>query len=109
MTCAAFEKVNRRQAEAGEKPFINPRTTAAGAVRQLDPKITPQRPLSFSAHGFGVIRGWRRPARHSEGLDRLEALGPPRGSKRAGGRGGQALGEHHAPLREKRGKLPLDN
>ena len=49
MMRAAFEKMNRRQAEAGEKLFINPRNTAAGAVRQLDPKITAKRPLSFSA------------------------------------------------------------
>src|SRR3954470_14948496 len=40
MMRAAFEKLNRRQLEAGEKPYINPRNTAAGAVRQLDPKIT---------------------------------------------------------------------
>src|SRR5260221_2897941 len=98
MTRAAFEKMNRRQAEAGEKLFINPRNTAAGAVRQLDPKITAQRPLSFSAHGFGVIRGWRRPARHSEVLDRLEAFGIPVDSRRAVVRGGQALSDYQARI-----------
>jgi DNA ligase (NAD+) len=108
MMRAAFEKMNRRQAEAGEKLFINPRNTAAGAVRQLDPKITAQRPLSFSAHGFGVIRGWRRPARHSEVLDRLEAFGIPVDSRRAVVRGADQLIDYHARIREQREKLPFD-
>ena len=55
MLRAAFEKLNQRQAKAGQKLFINPRNTAAGAVRQLDPKITAQRPLSFYAYGYGVM------------------------------------------------------
>jgi DNA ligase (NAD+) len=108
MTRAAFEKMNRRQAAAGEKLFINPRNTAAGAVRQLDPKVTAQRPLSFSAHGFGVIRGWRRPARHSEVLDRLEAFGIPVDSRRAVVRGADGLIEYHARVREQRERLPFD-
>jgi DNA ligase (NAD+) len=108
MTRAAFEKMNRRQAAAGEKLFINPRNTAAGAVRQLDPRITAQRPLSFSAHGFGVIRGWRRPARHSEVLDRLETFGIPVDSRRAVVRGAQELIGYHARIRQQREKLPFD-
>src|SRR6185503_13929919 len=71
MLRAAFDKLNRRQAEAGERLFINPRNTAAGAVRQLDPRITAQRPLSFFAYGYGVTRGLRRPRRHSELLDMI--------------------------------------
>src|SRR4029078_4394223 len=77
MTRAAFEKLNRRQIEAGEKPYINPRNTAAGAVRQLDPKVTARRPLSFFAYGFGVVRGLRLPRTHSEALDALEGFGLP--------------------------------
>src|SRR5690349_18684625 len=42
-----FEALNARQQEAGQKLYINPRNTAAGAVRQLDPAITAQRPLRF--------------------------------------------------------------
>src|SRR3954470_8623947 len=44
MARAAFEKLNRRQLELGERPYINPRNTAAGAVRQLDPRVTARRP-----------------------------------------------------------------
>jgi DNA ligase (NAD+) len=108
MTRAAFDKMNRRQAELGEKLFINPRNTAAGAVRQLDPKITAQRPLTFSAYGYGVIRGMRLPHRHSELLDAIEAFGVPVDKRRAVVRGAAGLIEYHARVRAEREKLPFD-
>ena len=108
MTRAAFEKMNRRQAELGEKLFINPRNTAAGAVRQLDPKITAQRPLSFSAYGYGVIQGLRRPRRHSELLDLIERFGLPVDKRRAVVRGAEGLIDYHARIRGEREKLPFD-
>ena len=108
MTRAAFEKLNRRQAEAGEKLYINPRNTAAGAVRQLDPKITAQRPLSFFAYGYGVIRGLRGPRRHSELLDAIEAFGVPVDKRRAVVRGWEQLIEYHRRIGAEREKLPFD-
>ena len=108
MTRAAFEKLNRRQAEAGEKLYINPRNTAAGAVRQLDPKITAQRPLSFFAYGYGVIRGLRGPRRHSELLDAIEAFGVPVDKRRAVVRGSEELIEYHQRIGAEREKLPFD-
>ena len=108
MTRAAFEKMNRRQAELGEKLFINPRNTAAGAVRQLDPKITAQRPLTFAAYGYGVIRGMRLPRRHSELLDAIEACGVPVDKRRALVHGAAGLIEYHARIRAEREKLPFD-
>ena len=48
-----FEALNERQRDKGEKTFVNPRNAAAGAVRQLDPAIAAQRPLSFFAYGLG--------------------------------------------------------
>jgi len=52
-----FARLNERQQAAGERPYVNPRNAAAGAVRQLDPRITARRPLRFSAHGFGELDG----------------------------------------------------
>ena len=108
MTRAAFEKLNRRQAEAGEKLFINPRNTAAGAVRQLDPKITAQRPLSFFAYGYGVMRGLRPPRRHSERLDAIEAFGVPVNRDRRVVLGPDGLIAYHAAIGKKRDALPFD-
>jgi DNA ligase (NAD+) len=108
MTRAAFDKMNRRQAAAGEKTFINPRNTAAGAVRQLDPKVTARRPLSFSAHGYGAVQGWRMPRRHSEVLDALEGFGVPVDSKRDVVKGAEGLIAYHARIREQREGLAFD-
>jgi DNA ligase (NAD+) len=55
MTYADFTALNKREAERGGRDFVNPRNTAAGALRQLDAKITAQRPLHFFAHGWGEM------------------------------------------------------
>jgi len=52
-----FEELNRRREDAGEALFANPRNAAAGSLRQLDPKITAQRPLHFLAYGLGLVTG----------------------------------------------------
>ncbi len=51
---AGFANMNRRQREAGEKEYVNPRNAAAGALRQLDSRITAKRPLRFFAYGIGA-------------------------------------------------------
>ncbi|HEY4928932.1 MAG TPA: NAD-dependent DNA ligase LigA [Acidimicrobiales bacterium] len=56
MPIAAFTDLNRRQAEAGEKLFVNPRNSAAGSLRQKDPGVTAARALSFWAYQVGEIR-----------------------------------------------------
>lgn len=52
-----FKEFNRKREEAGETLFANPRNAAAGSLRQLDPKITAQRPLHFFAYGLGQLMG----------------------------------------------------
>jgi DNA ligase (NAD+) len=82
-----FEALNERQrqriaaGERGEKTFVNPRNAAAGAVRQLDPAIAAQRPLSFFAYGLGeitaVAQGGPAWSSHFEMLQTLKAWGFP--------------------------------
>ena len=104
-----FERLNARQREAGEKTFINPRNTAAGAVRQLDPKITAQRPLSFFAYGLGEVGEWKAaPQTHSEILDRLAGFGLPVSSERTVAVGAQGLVDFHQRVAAKRDQLPFD-
>ncbi|MFB8077679.1 NAD-dependent DNA ligase LigA [Streptomyces sp. NPDC056013] len=54
----AFEGLNARLVEAGDKPFANPRNAAAGSLRQKDPKVTASRPLHMVVHGIGAREGF---------------------------------------------------
>ncbi len=54
---SAFNRMNEERAEAGQSPFANPRNAAAGALRQLDPRMTALRPLAFFAYSIGYVAG----------------------------------------------------
>jgi DNA ligase (NAD+) len=71
-----FTAVNERRAEAGQPTFMNPRNSAAGAIRQLDPRQSMQRPLSFWTYGIGVRDGLQFSGHH-ESLQWLQAHGFP--------------------------------
>src|SRR5689334_14615649 len=103
-----FERMNERQQAAGGKVFVNPRNAAAGAVRQLDPKLTAQRPLSFFAYGIGVQQGWKAPGTQSGVLDALERFGLPVSDLREIVKGPQALAAYHRRIGALRDKLPFD-
>lgn len=106
-----FEKLNEAQRERGEKTFVNPRNTAAGAVRQLDAGITAQRPLRFFAYGLGEVRGWDIPPTHSAMLDALAGMGLPVSTDRAvaqGATGEQGLVAFHQRIGQARDSLPFD-
>jgi len=77
MTTAAFERLNHWAAEHGHAPFINPRNSAAGALRQKDPTITGQRELSMWSYGLGEVDGGPSMARHEETFELLRDLGFP--------------------------------
>ncbi|MBN2114257.1 MAG: NAD-dependent DNA ligase LigA [Acidimicrobiia bacterium] len=77
MPLAAFEELNRAQAEAGERLFVNPRNAAAGAVRQKDPAITATRRLSIWVYQIGFQRGGPAFAGHGESLAWLRSAGFP--------------------------------
>ena len=103
-----FERLNERQREAGLPSYINPRNTAAGAVRQLDPAIAAQRPLSFFAFGVGEVAGWTLPPTHSALLDALQAFGLPVCDDRRVAAGAAGLVAFHAEIGAKRDALPFD-
>ncbi len=110
-----FEQLNIRQRERiargdkGEKTFANPRNTAAGAVRQLDSRITKERPLSFFAYGVGEVSPeastWRT---HYEMLQRLRAWGFPVDAHTRVCSGAAALAQFYQTIAALRDGLPFD-
>jgi DNA ligase (NAD+) len=75
MTEAGFRRLNEEQVRRDAKPFANPRNAAAGGLRQLDPSITAERPLTMVCYGVGDVReGWL-PSTHTEILARLKHWG----------------------------------
>ncbi|MDD4881977.1 MAG: NAD-dependent DNA ligase LigA [Gallionellaceae bacterium] len=104
----AFERYNERQRALGRPALVNPRNGAAGSIRQLDPAIAAQRPLSFYCYGIGETVGWALPASHGEVLDRLAALGLPVCAERVVGLGSDTLLEFHRAIAAKRDGLPFD-
>ncbi|MCE2910615.1 MAG: NAD-dependent DNA ligase LigA [Pseudomonadota bacterium] len=107
-----FERLNERQRERGEKTFVNPRNTAAGAVRQLDPAVTAARPLSFFAYGVGDVQGAAGidplPATHGALMDWLQSLGLPVDAERAVVQGAAGLVAFHDRIEARRDALPFD-
>jgi len=103
-----FEKLNEPQRQPGEKTFVNPRNTAAGAIRQLDPALVRQRPLCFYAYGLGEVQGWELPATHAGLLDALAAFGLPVNSDRVVAQGPAGLVDFHRAMAAKRDSLPFD-
>jgi len=113
-----FEALNERQrariaaGEKGEKTFVNPRNAAAGAVRQLDPNIAAQRPLSFFAYGLGDItpaqEGGPSFDTHFELLMQLKAWGFPVAEQTACVQGAAGLVDFHQRMGQARDALPYD-
>ncbi len=103
-----FARLNARQREMQQREFANPRNAAAGSLRQLDPHITAQRPLSFFAYGMGMLEGAAPPAMHSGLLDWYEELGLPVNRERAVMHGAAGLLAFFRNIGSKREALPYD-
>ena len=74
----AFEELNQRLTEAGKPPFANPRNSAAGSLRQKDPRITASRTLNMIMHGIGRVEGLAEPPQtQSDWYERLRQWGLP--------------------------------
>ncbi|MCC5577753.1 NAD-dependent DNA ligase LigA [Microtetraspora sp. AC03309] len=72
-----FRRLNEQLMDAGKAPFANPRNSAAGSLRQKDPRVTAQRPLRMIVHGVGKWEGAEPPVTQSNMYDRLKSLGLP--------------------------------
>ena len=77
MPLDGFEKLNKSAEKKGEKIFINPRNAASGSLRQLDPRITANRPLAFFGYLLGVIAGGEIPNFQSDRLEKFKSWGIP--------------------------------
>lgn len=75
MPLAGFARMNEAAAARGDKTFVNPRNAAAGAVRQLDPRVSASRPLELFIYGVGAVEGAAGWERHSELLAQLRDFG----------------------------------
>ncbi|MER5381358.1 NAD-dependent DNA ligase LigA [Streptomyces sp. NPDC002688] len=73
----AFEGLNARRVAAGEKPYANPRNSAAGSLRQKDPEVTATLPLHMVVHGIGALEGFEGLGRLSEAYGLLHTWGLP--------------------------------
>ena len=98
-----FDLLNQRAREGGQKEYVNPRNAAAGAVRQLDSRITASRRLRFFAYALLAEAGV---STHSQALDRLVALGFPVCAERAVVSGIDGLLAYYARIGKVRDKLP---
>jgi len=108
MTRADFDRYNDRQRTAGLPTLVNPRNGAAGSIRQLDPKLAAQRPLTFFAYGLGEVQGWNLPPTQAGVLDALAALGLPVNDRRRVVQGAEALAAFHTEIGAARDGLGFD-
>ena len=105
-----FEALNAAQAAKGEKLFVNPRNAAAGALRQLDPRITAGRRLTFFAYGVGEVR-WgavAAPATHDALMRSLAGLHFPVTGERTVVRGLAGVLDYYRKMGARRTSLPFD-
>ncbi len=108
MRKADFIRLNQQQEAKGEKVFVNPRNAAAGSVRQLDSKVTAQRPLSFFAYAVGKLEGFPSPETHKEMMDFLVDLRIPVCPVRDRVEGLEGLRHYFDRLSALRTSLPYD-
>ncbi|MBC7706054.1 MAG: NAD-dependent DNA ligase LigA [Rhodoferax sp.] len=118
MRRADFDRLNEVQRQRiergvkGEKVFVNPRNAAAGAVRQLDPRIARRRPLSFFAYGLGELTppddGGPRFTSQFQTLLTLKSWGFPVAGQTRTCKGGAALAAFHREIGNQRAALPYD-
>jgi DNA ligase (NAD+) len=103
-----FERLNERQRAKEQREYANPRNAAAGALRQLDPRVTAERSLRFFAYGLGELQGTAEPATHSALLDWFVGLGVPVARERAVVDGIDGCLRFYQSIGERRAALPYE-
>jgi len=103
-----FDKLNQMQLAKGDKLFANPRNAAAGSLRQLDARITAQRPLTFFAYGLGAAEGIPILTNHAMAMDYLAGLHFPVSHERGVVTGVAGLRSYYQKIGEIRDRLPFD-
>ena len=103
-----FAALNERQRARGEKTFVNARNAAAGSLRQLDPRLTAARPLTFFAYGIGATEGYEPPPTHSALLDHLRELRFRVVDERRVVQGVEGLLAYYRDMGARRAELPYD-
>ena len=105
---STFETLNARQAERGEKAYVNPRNAAAGSLRQKDARVTAERGLSFWCYQLGHLEGGPAFSSHLQTLRWLESLGLPVNEHSAGLAGLAEVEAHVTGFERRRHDLPYE-
>ena len=108
MPRAGFDAYNKKALEKGEKVFVNPRNAAAGSLRQVDPRLTAQRPLDIYAYSVGFHEGGALPGSHSEILQALQDWGMKVCPERRTVNGVAGCLEFYADIGRRRDQLAYD-
>jgi DNA ligase (NAD+) len=110
MPRAGFEKYNEmaRASDGKVKVLINPRNAAAGSLRQLDPRVTAQRPLAFFAYAVGAVEGGKLPPKHAAMLKKLREWGMPVSTLATVAEGAAGCLAYYREIGAKRNALPFD-
>ena len=103
-----FESLNQKQESLGEKRFANPRNAAAGSLRQLDPRITATRPLTFFAYGLGVCEPNLNLKTHAETIQLLKKFNLPISSLSRSVKGVKGLQDFYTKVLKLRETLAYD-
>ena len=108
MPRAGFERLNNNARQKGEKTFANPRNAAAGSLRQLDSRVTAQRPLEFCCYGVGRFDGGDLPGQHDAIMACLKKWGFRTNKDSRTVVGAEGCLAYYVYLAERRDKLPYD-
>lgn len=108
MPKSGFTRFNEEAAKKSQKGFVNPRNAASGSLRQLDPRITAERPLAFFAYGAGQLDSEILPGTHFEVLEKLKQWGIPIAPEHELAKGAEGCEQYYQRVLKKRDSLPYE-